>query len=193
MEITGYITAGGKSRRFEEDKSLYPYRGKPLIQHVYEVLRSIFPRVCVIADEGAKYSFLDADIIPDRVKGFGPLGGLYTALAHTAADRIFFCGCDMPNLSRDLIGHMAALSAGYDVVVPAVPKGYEPLHAMYAKRCLHLVEKSIEAGRRRLIAFYSEVKVRKVTVEEMQRFGDWEHMLYNINYKHEAAAKHAMK
>jgi molybdopterin-guanine dinucleotide biosynthesis protein A len=187
MDITAYITAGGSSSRFKEDKSLYVYRGKPLIQHVYDMLNELFQKVCVIADDASKYAFLNAEIIPDLVKGFGPKGGLYTALAHAATERIFFCGCDMPNMSAGLIRYLVELSADYDVVVPVVPKGYDPLHAVYSKKCLPFVKNSIDSGRRKIIAFYPDVRVREVTVEEMQRFGDWEEMLFNINYRHEVA------
>lgn len=187
MNITAYITAGGSSRRFKEDKSLYPYRGKALIQNVYETLSCFFPEVFIIANQHEKYAFLTADVIPDLVEGFGPLGGLYTALMHTRSERIFFCGCDMPHLSHGLINYMVELSADYDVVVPVVPKGYEPVHAVYSKQCLPFVKNSIDSGDKRTIAFYSRVRVREVSVDEMGQFGDWEKMLFNINYPHEAA------
>jgi len=188
VNITAYITSGGKSRRFKEDKSLYLYRGKPLIQHVYDILSAIFPSVCVIADDASKYSFLKTDVIADLVKGFGPQGGLLTALSHAETERIFFCGCDMPNISVGLVNHLVELSSEYDVVVPVVPKGYDPLHAVYSKRCLKHVKESMKSGKRKIIAFYPFVKVREVTVEEIRQFGDWEKMLFNINYKHEVAA-----
>ena len=162
------------------------YRGKPLIQHVYDLLNELFPKVSVIANDAGKYSFLNTEIISDLVTGYGPKGGLYTALAHAAAERIFFCGCDMPNISAGLVRYLVELSADYDVIVPVVPKGYDPLHAVYAKQCLPFVKESIEEGRRKIIAFYPSVRVREVHIEEMQRFGDWEEMLFNINYKHEA-------
>jgi molybdopterin-guanine dinucleotide biosynthesis protein A len=187
MEITAYITAGGSSSRFKEDKSLFIYRGKPLIQHVYDLLSGLFPRVCVIANDAGKYSFINAEIISDLVTGYGPKGGLYTALDHASTDRIFFCGCDMPTISPGLVKYLVGLSADYDVVVPVVPKGYDPLHAVYSRLCLPFVKDSIESGRRKIIAFYPRVRVREVHIEEMQRFGDWEEMLFNINYKHEAA------
>ena len=186
MKATAYITAGGSSSRFKEDKSLFLYRGKPLIQHVYDVLSIIFPCVRVIADDGTKYSFLKTEVIPDLVKGFGPMGGLYTALAHAEAKRIFLCGCDMPNISEGLVRYMVALSSDYDVVVPVVPKGYDPLHAVYSKGCLPFVQDNIESGTKKITAFYPRVRIREVTVQEMQRFGNWEEMLFNINYKHEA-------
>jgi molybdopterin-guanine dinucleotide biosynthesis protein A len=185
VKITAYITAGGSSSRFTEDKSLYLYRGKPLVQHVYDVLKSIFPSVFVIADKAGKYCFLKTEVIPDLVKGFGPKGGLYTALAHAPSERIFFCGCDMPNISEGLVRHMVALSNDYDVVVPVVPKGYDPLHAVYSKQCLPFVKDSIASGRKKIIAFYPQVRVREVPAEEMQRFGNWEEMLCNVNYKHD--------
>ncbi|MEI6127509.1 MAG: molybdenum cofactor guanylyltransferase [Pseudomonadota bacterium] len=187
VEISAYITAGGSSLRFNEDKSLYSYHGKPLIRHVYDRLSELFPKVCVVANDAAKYVFLHAEIIPDRIPGLGPLGGLYTALDHAATEKIFFCGCDMPCISAGLIRHMIALSSDYDVVVPVVPKGYEPLHAVYAKRCLAFVKDGIESGCRKIIAFYPHIRLKEVAVEEMQRFGNWEEMLCNINYKHEAS------
>jgi molybdopterin-guanine dinucleotide biosynthesis protein A len=187
MNTTAYITAGGNSRRFKEDKSLYSYRGKALIQNVYETLSGFFPQVFIIANEYKKYEFLTADIIPDLVQGFGPLGGLYTALVHARSERIFFCGCDMPHLSHCLINYMVELSVDYDVVVPVVPKGYEPVHAVYSKQCLPLIKNSIDSGDKRIIAFYNRVRVREVSVDEMGQFGDWEKMLFNINYRHEAA------
>ena len=186
MNISAYITAGGSSSRFKQDKSLYEYLGKPLIQHVYDVVSIIFPNVRVIANDATKYSFLNTEVIPDLVNGFGPKGGLYTALAHAETERIFFCGCDMPNISEGLIRYMVSLSPDYDVVVPVVPKGYDPLHAVYSKGCLPFVKDCIESGRRKIIAFYPRVRVREVTAGEMQRFGSWEEMLFNINYKHEA-------
>jgi molybdopterin-guanine dinucleotide biosynthesis protein A len=187
MNITAYITAGGNSRRFKEDKSLYSYCGKALIQNVYDTLSGFFPQVSIIANEYAKYGFLTADVIPDLVQGFGPLGGLYSALVHTRSERIFFCGCDMPHLSHGLINYLVGLSAGYDVVVPVVPKGYEPVHAVYSKQCVPFIENSIDSGNKKITAFYHRVRVREVSVDEMQQFGDWEKMLFNINYRHEAA------
>jgi molybdopterin-guanine dinucleotide biosynthesis protein A len=187
MDTTAYITAGGNSRRFKQDKSLYPYRGKALIQHVYDTLGALFPKVCIVANDCDKYNFLGADVVPDLVQGIGPMGGLYTALAHARSERIFFCGCDMPNLTRDLISFMVGLAADYDVVVPVVPKGYDPLHAIYSKQCLPFIKDSIAAGDKKIRGFFHRVRLREVSVDEMRQFGDWEHMLFNINYRHDAA------
>ncbi len=185
MNITAYITAGGNSRRFKEDKSLYSYRGKALIQSVYDTLSEFFPQIVIITNEYGKYGFLAADVIPDRVQDFGPLGGLYSALMHARSERIFFCGCDMPYLSHGLINYLVGLSEGYDVVVPVVPKGYEPVHAVYSKQCMPFIKNSIDSGNKKIIAFYHHVRVREVSVDEMQQFGDWKKMLFNINYRHE--------
>jgi len=186
MNITAYITAGGNSRRFKEDKSLYSYRGKALIQNVYDTLSELFQQIVIISNEYGKYGFLNADVIPDLVQGFGPLGGLYSALVHARSERIFFCGCDMPHLSHGLINYLLELSEDYDVVVPVVPKGYEPVHAVYSKQCLSSIKNSIASGNKKNTAFYHRVRVREVSVDEMQQFGDWEKMLFNINYRHEA-------
>jgi len=186
MDITAYITAGGNSRRFHGDKSLHSYHGKALIQHVHDTLSALFTRVCIVANDHDKYNFLAADVIADLVQDFGPMGGLYTALAHARSERIFFCGCDMPHMSRGLINYLVKLSADHDVVIPVVPKGYEPLHAVYSKQCLPFIKNSIEAGDKKIRSFFDRVNLRKVCVDEMRQFGEWQEMLFNINYRHEA-------
>jgi len=89
-------------------------------------------------------------------------------------------------LSRDLITYMLKLSTGYDVVVPVVPKGYDPVHAVYSKQCLSHIKSSIDAGNKKIIPFFDHVRVREVPVDEMRQFGNWETMLFNINYRHDA-------
>jgi hypothetical protein len=49
---------------------------------------------------------------------------------------------------------MAGLSSDYDVVVPVVPKGYDTLHAVYAKHCLPFGKDSIESGRKKILAVF---------------------------------------
>ena len=41
-KISSFILSGGKSKRFGQDKSLFKFNGKPLIEHVFDVLNSVF-------------------------------------------------------------------------------------------------------------------------------------------------------
>ncbi|MCD6332011.1 MAG: hypothetical protein J7L89_01935 [Bacteroidales bacterium] len=61
-------------------------RGKPLIQWVYQSVNSLSDEVLIAANEG-DFSSLNARIIPDRIKGIGPITGIESGL-HAA---VFSC------------------------------------------------------------------------------------------------------
>jgi molybdopterin-guanine dinucleotide biosynthesis protein A len=185
-EISAFIIAGGKSSRFGEDKALFIYRGMPLIALVAKVVGSVLGPPSIIADEGERFGFLGLPCYGDLLHGTGPFGGVYSALAYAATERAFVFACDMPELDPGLIRFMAGESKGFDVTVPLVNGNYEPLHAVYAKSCLGLMEMRIKQGQRRIVGFYGEVSARTVSEDEIRRFADPSRVFRNINYPHEA-------
>jgi hypothetical protein len=69
-----------------------------------------------------------------------------------------------------LISHLAALSPGYDLVIPKTPDGWEPLHAIYSKKCLPFMEDLLRQNNLRILDLFSKVKRREVTAEEILPF-----------------------
>jgi molybdopterin-guanine dinucleotide biosynthesis protein A len=56
--------------------------------------------------------------------------------------------CDMPFLSIDLLRFMVGQLGNYDVVIPRVNKGaLEPLHAVFSRRCIAILELLIRQDR----------------------------------------------
>ncbi len=181
--ISAYIIAGGRSSRFGEDKALFHYRGKTLIEHVAEAIRPVMEQITIIGGGAKRFAFLGFPCRDDLISGLGPLGGVHTALHVSETQRVFVFACDMPGLSVDLIRFMASLSKGFDVTVPAVNGKYEPLHAVYAKSCIAHVEECIGKGERRVAAFFDRVSVRTVTGNEIRAFADPKSVFRNINYR----------
>ncbi len=181
--ISAFIIAGGKSSRFGQDKSLFPYQGKPLIEHVIEAIRPVIERISIIGGGAERFTFLGIPCRGDIIPGLGPIGGVYTALHESETERAFVFACDMPGLNTELIRFMASLSEGFDVTVPAVNGKYEPLHAVYSKSCITHIEKSIRDGNRRTVGFFDRVSVRSVTGDEIRAFADPKTVFRNINYR----------
>ena len=74
------------------------------------------------------------------------------------------------------------LEEGVDVVVPCSPQGMEPLHAIYRQStCLPAIEAALKAGQRRLVSWFSTVKVREMPVEEVARIDPQFHSFINVN------------
>ena len=80
--ILAVILAGGKSKRFGEDKNLAKLGSISLIEHAIYKIREKFKKILIIANNDLKVEkFKDIEIIPDHIKGnLGPLVGVLTAM-----------------------------------------------------------------------------------------------------------------
>jgi molybdopterin-guanine dinucleotide biosynthesis protein A len=183
--ISAYIIAGGRSTRFGEDKSLFPYLGKPMLERVVEVVRKVINKIAIIANDSERFAYLGLPCYDDVIAGIGSIGGLYSALTYADTDRSFIFACDMPELDPRLIEYMIAISGNYDVIVPLINGFYEPLHAVYSKSCLSVIQKNLKKGYRQIINFYNDVSVRAVEGDEIQVYADTKRVFTNINYRYE--------
>ena len=80
--ILAVILAGGKSKRFGEDKNLVKLGSKSLIEHVIHKVREKFKKILIIANKDMPIEqSKDVTIVPDCIEGnLGPLVGVLTAM-----------------------------------------------------------------------------------------------------------------
>ena len=83
--ILAVILAGGKSKRFGEDKNLVKLGSKSLIEHTINKVREKFKKILIIANKDIKIEqSKNLTIIPDCIEGnLGPLVGVLTAMKWT--------------------------------------------------------------------------------------------------------------
>jgi molybdenum cofactor guanylyltransferase len=173
--------AGGQSRRMGTDKALLPLvaGGQPMLGVVLERLSAVADDTFVVADDRARYSGLGVRVVPDLSRHVGALGGIQAAIAWSAHEHCLIVACDMPFLSLPLLRRMAAEPRDYDVLVPLIPGEsrqrddglvYQTLHAIYSKRCLPFIEKRIAEGRKQVVGFFADVRVRTLDVTEITRW-----------------------
>ncbi len=186
--MTGVVLAGGKSTRMGANKAALRLGGRPLIDGVVEVLRSLFPEVLIIANAPGLYDYLGLPVYPDRIPDKGSLGGLYTGLTYASHPAAFFAACDMPFLNAALIASLRDAAPGYDAVVPRTPEGLQPLHAVYGKACLPVMEALIAAGRLKIDRLFPRVRTRVVEEADLRRLDPDLDSFLNCNTPAEFAA-----
>ena len=141
--FAGVILAGGQSSRMGFPKAFLTIKGKRAIDIILEVFHSLFEEIFIVTDDKNRFvGFKDVEVIEDLIKDCGPLGGIYTGLKAISKDKAFFVACDMPLLSSELIKKMLNASSenDYGCIVPYTSKGVEPLHAVYSKKILQIIE-----------------------------------------------------
>jgi molybdenum cofactor guanylyltransferase len=179
--ITGIILAGGSSHRMGTDKSLLDLGGKPVIAHVINVMTSAFPRVVLVTNDPDKYARFGLPMTPDIIPNIGTLGGIHAGLSYLKKGAAFFTASDMPFIRRELIDYLVGAFHNTDAVVPYVNGEYEPLLAVYAKRCLSAVEKTIASRKRRAVDFLSNVRLTTIRDDEFHSVDPDFVSIFNIN------------
>jgi molybdopterin-guanine dinucleotide biosynthesis protein A len=141
--IFGVVLAGGQSRRFDGAKTLAPLGGAPMAMWGVRALQAAGLAVGVVTDEEGVEATLGVPARPDVEPGFGPLGGLWTALQwaqERGDDGVLLLGCDMPLVSDALLLSILGWSDTAPAVVPVGGEGPEPLCALYRLSCASAVE-----------------------------------------------------
>jgi molybdopterin-guanine dinucleotide biosynthesis protein A len=187
---TGVILAGGKAVRFGgRPKGLEVVQGKRVIDRVASALRDALPEpggeLLLVANDPAARRWLPrVPVVADVRPGFGSLGGLLTALASVDGP-VLLVAWDMPFVPGELLRalRIEGESGPYDVVVPSSGsrRGVEPLCAYYTPACAAPIARRLDAGDRRMIGFFEDVRVRRLTPAAVRRFGDPARIFLNIN------------
>lgn len=69
-----------------------------------------------------------------------------------------------------------------DVVIPHSGENWEPLHAVYRKdACLPAIRRALDENRLRMDSWFSDVKVREMSLEEVSAFDPALRSFMNVN------------
>lgn len=190
--LSAAALAGGQSRRMGADKALLPLvaGGQPMLGLVLERLSSVADDLLVVANDQERYASFATRVVPDLHPQIGTLGGIHAAISWSAHDYCLVVACDMPFLSLPLLRRMASESRDYDVLIPLIPGEsrqredglvFQTLHAIYSKRCLPFIEKRIGEGKRQVVGFFEDVRVRTLDVAEIARWDPDLRSFFNAN------------
>jgi molybdopterin-guanine dinucleotide biosynthesis protein A len=183
IEVTGVLLAGGTSRRMGEDKRYLVVGEKTLLERGLGVLRSIFQEVLVVISQDSPPLDVDTRVVRDLVPDCGSLGGLYSGLMQATTPYIFVVACDMPFLDPAVITQFTSRSAATDIVMAKLGARLHPMHALYGKRCLPVLEQMILVRQLKIQELVSHVslRVRYVTEADLLTIDPSARSFHNVN------------
>jgi len=164
MQASGFVLAGGASKRMGRDKALLPYAGTTLVEHVAKTVREAVGPVAlhpvIVIGDPDRLPRLDLPVFPDELPGCGPAGGIYTALRITQTDWNVLVACDMPAITADILCELLrrADATERNCVAAIGTNGQpEPLCAAYHRRCLPALTRALRDKRLRMRDFVKEI------------------------------------
>ena len=175
--ITGLILAGGRgSRMGGRDKGLVMIGGQTLVAHAANRLRSQVDELLINANRNeAHYAAYGYPVVRDLHPGFpGPLAGIATGLAHTAAGLLAIAPCDSPFLPRDLVArlHAALLLERADVAVVRVAGELQPVFALIRTHLHESLMRFMVGSDSRIAAWFRLQKLAVVDFEDDAAFAN---------------------
>jgi len=183
--VRGAVLAGGAARRYGgRPKGLFEVGGRRILDRVVETVAAVTggtPLLVANAPEAPSWR-PDLETIPDARPGYGSLGGIYTAVA-AGPGPVLCVAWDMPFVDAGLLAALVEGSAGWDAFLPASDgrRGVEPLCAVYGPACRAAIERRLDGGDLRAIAFHEDVRVGILPLERVCQFGDPADLFFNVN------------
>jgi molybdopterin-guanine dinucleotide biosynthesis protein A len=176
--VTGLILAGGKgSRMGGVDKGLQAFRGKRLVDHVYERLAPQVGGIIINANQNQEeYRTFGVRVVSDAIGGFaGPLAGFHAGLSVSKRPFLASVPCDSPFLPGDLIERLYARidETGAELAVAKTGDQPHPVFSLMRRGVLDHLSDFLKGGGRKIDAWYATLVVVEVAFDdEAQAFSN---------------------
>ncbi len=157
--------------------------GRRVIDRVADALRAATDELLLIANDPDARDWLpDLPVATDVRTNCGSLGGIHAAIVR-AASPVLIVAWDMPFVPAELLRALRTAGGRADAAVPesGSRRGVEPLCAYYTPACVPAIERRLDAGDRRVISFFDDVRVERLPEDVVRRFGDPAVMFMNVN------------
>jgi molybdopterin-guanine dinucleotide biosynthesis protein A len=162
---SGVILAGGLSTRFSgRNKAFIEIGGIKILDRLYALYRELFDEIILVTNDPHLYVDWDVTLTTDIFQVRSSLTGIHAGLFAATRPHAFFAACDTPFLNRRLVEEvLSRIEPRFDVIIPKTREGFEPLCAVYSRRCLIPMERSITKGDFKIIRLFNKLKVRTVS------------------------------
>ena len=170
MDVSAAVLVGGKGLRMgSKNKAFLELEGESFMERTISRLRPLFDRIIIIGDDVEGYSSFGLPVPADLRQGNEYLGGLLTALRHSPTPKTFCVACDMPFLAGAVVACLLDFAGeDWDVVIPRLPEGLEPLCAVYSTSLADRIESLLDAGERRIRRVLDGARTRYVDAADLR-------------------------
>lgn len=188
-DVSGFILAGGESRRMGVNKAHLLVEGVPMIERGVNTLLAVTDDISIVTNTPEAYlQFgvpLLGDLRRDAGRGAGPLAGIEAALHAATRSFSLIVACDLPFLTADFLSLLLSSRQDAQIVVPETTGTQNPrLHSMcavYQASVSPVVTRLLDGGERRMETLLEHTTVRRIRASEYAHLPQSNRLLININ------------
>ncbi len=191
---TGVILSGGLNTRFGGiNKAFSRIGGRRIIDRLLGVFSELFDEIILVTNNPQQFLKWDLTIVTDIFDLRSSLTGIHTGLFYANNPYAFFSACDTPFLRKELVKILVEqIEEKIDIIMPETTAGFEPLCAIYSKRCLKPAEDHLKANKLKIQWAFRSNRIKNIP-ENLLRSVDPElRSFFNINTPEDLARAEAM-
>lgn len=177
------ILAGGlNSRMGGHNKAFLEVGGQTIISRLLATIRPCFDEILLVTRQPELYADLPLQVVTDIYPARSSLTGIHAGLKRALAPFAFVLPCDAPFIQSALIEFiLGELKADLDVIVPVIGRHFEPLCAIYSKRCLPYIEDQLDRDDFAIINFFDRVNLKTIPAQRIKTADQEMISFFNVN------------
>lgn len=183
LQCSAVILSGGlNSRMGGRNKAFLKVGGKTILERLRGTLEGLFREILLVTRQPELYEGQGLTVVEDIYEDRASLTGLHAGLTHAKGEYALMVPCDAPFLDPALIRLLlSAVEPGVDVIVPRFEKHYEPLCAIYSKRCLPHIEAQLDRGNYRIFDFFEHINLKVIDGHQLKKADGDLLSFFNVN------------
>ncbi len=163
------LSGGLNSRMAGQNKAFLEIGGETILSRLLDTLGPDFEEILLVTRQPQSYAHVPVKVVVDLYEDRSSLTGIHAGLVNAQAGYIFVVPCDSPFLQSSIVRLLLdALDPRWDVIVPQMDGYYQPLCAIYSKKCLPAIEAQLDRGDYRIIDFFPQVNVNIISADQIK-------------------------
>lgn len=183
IPCTGVILSGGLNKRFDgENKAFISVGGRRIIDRLLDVFSDLFDEIILVTNHPELFLQWDLTIVTDIIDLRSSLTGIHTGLFYSNNPYAFFSACDTPFLKKELVEILVKqIEQKIDIIMPETAAGFEPLCAIYSKRCLKPAEDHLKANKVKIQWAFRSNRIKNIPENQLRTVDPELRSFLNIN------------
>jgi molybdopterin-guanine dinucleotide biosynthesis protein A len=183
FQCSGVILSGGLAARYDgTEKALLQVGGVRILDRIYEIYRELFDEIILVTNSPEKFLEWDLLIVADLFPIRSSLTGIHAGLFYTTNPYAFISACDTPFLKKKMVETVIGkIENKIDIVMPETAAGFEPLCAVYSKRCLEAAQNNLEQKKLKITRTFRKSRIKTISEKVLRRIDPELQSFFNIN------------
>ena len=176
------LTGGLNTRMQGRNKAFLQLGGRRFLTRVLDAVSAYLDDCLIVTRQTGLYREWPVKSVADRLAVRSPLTGIHAGLLSMRSEFALVTSCDTPFLKKAVVKRLlTALEPDVDVIVPASGTFFQPLCALYSRRCAPVIEEILAQGEVKVDRLYARVRVKRVAYRHFEAVDPQLHSFFNVN------------